>query len=114
MGVGLLKDSTGQLVTADENMAEMLNNFFCSVFTREDTSTIPEAEQRFLGMQPLESVHITAQTVQKKLEKLKPNSAPGPDKLWPRILQKAAEVISLPLAIIYTKCLEEEAVPGDR
>ena len=113
VGVGPLKDSTGQLVTADENMAEMLNNFFCSVFTREDTSTIPEAEQRFLGMQPLESVHITAQTVQKKLEKLKPNSAPGPDKLWPRILQKAAEVISLPLAIIYTKCLEEEAVPGD-
>ena len=59
------------------------------------------------------SVHITAEKVRKKLERLKPSSAPGPDKLWPRILQKAAQSLSFPLAIIYTKCLAEVTVPQD-
>ena len=94
-------------------MAEILNDFFCSVFTQENCNNIPEAEQRYCGTEPLDFVLITAEKVQKKLEKLKHNSAPGPDKLWPRILQKLASVISLPLAIIYSKCLYEEAVPLD-
>ena len=49
--------------------------------------------------------------MQKKLVKLKSNSAPDPDKLWPRVLQKMSHVISLPLALIYSKCLYEETVP---
>ena len=61
----------------------------------------------------VEMVHITADKVQKKLEKLKPNSAPGPDKLWLRVLYKLSAVISLPLSLVYTKCLEEETVPPD-
>ena len=60
VSVGPLKDNSGQLVTDDENMAEILNDFFCSVFTREDVSVIPEAEQRYHGVDPLVNVHITA------------------------------------------------------
>ena len=45
--------------------------------------------------------------------KLKPNSAPGPDRLWPRVLQKLADVIALPLSAIYNKCLAEVTVPPD-
>ena len=91
----------------------MLNDFFCSVFTKEDVSNVPAAEQRYCVGGPLESVEITELTVKAKLTKLKPNSAPGPDKLWPRVLQKLAEVIALPLSIIYSKCLAEASVPLD-
>ena len=101
------------ILADDENMAEILNDFFCSVFTREDVSVIPEAEQRYHGADPLVNVHITATKVQIKLEKLKPSSAPGPDKLWPRILQKLSKVIASPLAIVYSKCLSEVVVPLD-
>ena len=111
--VGPLKDSSGQLVTDDECMADILNDFFCSVFTREDTTDIPDAEQLYHGMEPLEFVQITPAQVQKKLSSLKPNSAPGPDKLWPKVLHKLASVLSIPLAIVYTKCLAEEVVPSD-
>ena len=48
VGVGPLKVSTGQLITDDDKMAELLN-FFCSVFTREDCSSLPDAEQIFTG-----------------------------------------------------------------
>ena len=94
-------------------MAELLNDFFCSVFTREDCSNIPQAEQLFTGEVPLETVEITEEKVRKKLEKLKPSSAPGPDKLWPRVLHKLSTVIALPLSIIYTRCLAEGTVPPD-
>ena len=113
VGVGPLKDSTGKLITDDDKMAELLNDFFCSVFTREDCSNMPDAEQLFTSDIPLETVEITEVTVRKKLEKLKPSSAPGPDKLWPRVLHKLSSVIALPLSIVYTKCLAEGTVSPD-
>ena len=47
VGVGPLKDSAGNLVTDDSAMAELLNDFFCSVFTVEDCSRFPVAEKLF-------------------------------------------------------------------
>ena len=113
VGVGPLKDSSGKLITDDDKMAELLNDFFCSVFTREDCSSMPVAEQLFTGNAPLVSVEIDEEKVKKKLEKLKPNSAPGPDQLWPRVLHKLSTVIALPLSIVYTRCLAEGTVPPD-
>ena len=59
------------------------------------------------------ALDITEDKVKMKLEKLKPNSAPGPDKLWPRVLQNLSAVIALPLSIVYTRCLAEGTVPPD-
>ena len=67
-------------------MAEQLNLFFCSVFTQEDCSNLPNAENLFTGEEPLVNVEITETNVKDKLAKLRPDSAPGPDKLWPRVL----------------------------
>ena len=100
VSVGPLKDSSGNLVTDDKLMAEQLNLFFCSVFTQEDCTNIPEAETLFSGEEPLENVDITEEKVRVKLERLKPNSAPGPDKLWPRVLQKLSGILAKPLAIV--------------
>ena len=113
VGVGPLRDSSGQLVTDDRLMAEQLNQFFCSVFTEEECSNIPEAENLFTGDVPLETVEITEGKVKAKLEKIRPDSAPGPDKLWPRILVRLADVLASPLANVYTKSLGEGTVPPD-
>ena len=88
VSVGPLKDSSGKLITDDKLMAEQLNLFFCSVFKQENCSNIPEAENLFQGEDALRDVDITEKKVREKLEKLTPNSAPGPDKLWPRVLQR--------------------------
>ena len=113
VSVGPLKDSSGQLVTDDKLMAEQLNLFFCSVFTQEDCSNLPETENLFTDGEPLENVDITEEKVKSKLEKLRPDSAPGPDKLWPRVLVKLADILAKPLAIVYTRCLGEGTVPPD-
>ena len=113
VSVGPLKDSSGNLITDDLMMAEQLNIFFCSVFTNEDCNNLPEAENLIAGKDALEDCDITEEKVKAKLHRLKPNSAPGPDKLWPCVLQKLADVLPQPLAIVFTRCLGEETVPPD-
>ena len=94
-------------MTDDKLMAEQLNLFFCSVFTQEDTANVPEAENLFHGEEALENVNITEEKVRVKLRKLRPDSAPGPDKLLPRVLQHLSEVLAYPLTIVYTRSLQE-------
>ena len=81
----------------------MLNNFFCSVFTNEDCINLPEAENLVHGDHALLDTEITEDKVRVKLERLKPNSAPRPDKLWPRVLQKLSSVLAQPPAILYIR-----------
>ena len=58
-----------------------MNKWYCSVFTQEDLTNIPSPEKLYEGSEPLKSVHFTAGKVKKKLVDLKPNAAPGPDKI---------------------------------
>ena len=112
VSVGPLKQ--GDEVVADSGrMATMLNEFFSSVFTDEDTTSLPEVEKLFHGPDPLVSVEFLPSDVEKKLKKLKQSSAPGPDKLWPRVLHSLADVLSYPLALIFARCLSEGTVPPE-
>ena len=43
--VGPLKTENGEMVPDAEGMAEVLNRAFKAVFTREDTSSVPEPEE---------------------------------------------------------------------
>ena len=108
--VGPLKAGE-ELVTDNQQMCNMLNDFFCSVFTEENLEEIPVVSQQYKGDEPLEDVPITKEKVRKKLADLKPSSAPGPDKVWARILQKLADELAEPLSFIFTKLLEEGDVP---
>ena len=109
--VGPLKNLNGKLVTDDKEMADILNSLYCSMFTREDMSSIPTVEVLHKGEDKLTSVKFTKEKVSAKLRKLKPTSAPGPDKVWTRILHDLAEELAGPLAIIYTRLMEDKAVP---
>ena len=97
VSVGPLKDGD-ELVSDDGRMAGILNSFFCSVFTQEDLDELPLPEQLYQGEEPLIDVIFGETDVKKKLENLKPSSAPGPDGVWPRLLQKLAAVFATPLS----------------
>jgi hypothetical protein len=105
----------GVVITDDKEMSEVLNQQYCSVFTRENLANMPEVEQNFHFSQDqeLQDIKFTRETVKAKLAKLKPNSAPGPDQIWPRVLQKLSATLCIPLAIIFTTCMEEGSVPPD-
>jgi len=68
------------LVEDDEGKAEVLNEYFASVFTKEDISTVPEIVN-IEGVKTLSDVTITEERVQKAVDKMKHNNAAGEDGL---------------------------------
>ena len=48
---GALEDNVGNIITQGFLMAEELNLHFSSVFTREDTSSLPVPETNFKGLE---------------------------------------------------------------
>ena len=78
--VGPFKDENDELVSNSEGMANIFNDFFTSVFTEEDTSSVPTPDLLCQGPS-LSSISVGVDGVKSKLSKLKVNSASGPDKL---------------------------------
>ena len=109
--VGPLKDGN-EFTTDDEKMANILNNFFSSVFTTENMSNLPSPMTTCTGT-PLTNTNIEQEKIEAKITKLNSSSSPGPDKLCPRLLQGISDIISIPLAIIYRKSLDEGVVPQE-
>ena len=103
--------ANGDLTNDDKSKAEALYYFFTSVFTREDIEDIPDlAEQNYTS--PLMSIEVTSEGVLKKLQKLNASKSAGSDELHPRVLKETAEVICVPLSIIFKKSLEEGKLPS--
>ena len=101
--IGPLKNSSGSLISSEKEMAEILNRFFASVFTKEDISNIPVRESETDVR--LENVVFTTNKIRDKIKGLKPNSAPGPDSITVSLLQAVREELLAPLLIIYEKTL---------
>ena len=68
--LGDLLNSNEELTCDDTEKANILNNTFTSVFTRENTKYIPTLDNVFNGA-PLQDLSISQQMVENKLSKLK-------------------------------------------
>jgi hypothetical protein len=110
--VGPLKDENGVIHTKDEEMVDLLNLQFTSVFTSEDPN-LPTPEHVFFGDSPLVSCNIVPDMVSKKINRLNPNKAHGPDKTYPRIVKELCDILSCPLSILFKKSLKEGIVLSD-
>ena len=95
------------MVTDNKVMAGILNAQYTAVFTREDTGDLPEAESLYTGNDPLTDIRFEREEVEKKLKNIKQSGAPGPDKVWSRVLHDMADILAGPLATIYNKLMEE-------
>jgi hypothetical protein len=58
-------------------------------------------------------VVITESLIRKKIDKLKKDSAPGPDQIHPRVLKEMKYIISEPLAHIFRQSMNTGTVPRD-
>ena len=111
--VGPLEDNAGDIITEGILMAEELNMHFSSVFTREDTSSLPVPETKFNGSEgeSLGPLVVTPEVVASKINNMKENKSPGVDGISPKILKETVEQISTPLAHVFNMSLQEEIVP---
>jgi hypothetical protein len=92
-------------------MAEILNKFMASVFTKEDTLNVPTKDKE--TDRNISDITITAKKIEEKIDKLKEDSSPGPDNIHPKLLKELKTVVSVPLQIIFRKSLDSGTVPDD-
>ncbi len=101
-----------ELVTGDKEIADELNSFFSSVFTREDLQNVPDPEMEVIS-EPMALLKFTQQMIRNKIKKLRKEAAPGPHGITPGLLQNLREAVLLPLEIIYNMSMEKGESPEE-
>ena len=93
-------------------MATMLNDYFASVFTCEDTTFFPTVDQ--IGSPLLsDSIEFTPEVIYNKIMNLHNSKNPGPDD-WPiPIIKSVSEFIAIPLSIILMKSFNSGILSHD-
>lgn len=93
-------------------MAETINNYFGSVFTREDNNAIPVPASLQIRS-PMPQAVITVRMVREKIRGLRKGSAPGPDGITVQFLQTMEDQVAYPLTLLFRKSLSTGHVPND-
>ena len=74
--ISQLEKNDGTLMVNDKETVEVLNTYFKSVFTVEDTSNMPDFPTKVNSV--LDDIAITESDVYDILVSLNPNKTPGP------------------------------------
>ena len=93
-----------------ETKANVLADFFTSVFTKEPEGDVPELDPIIIE-EPASELNINQEKIAKLLRDLDTSKAPGPDGLHPHVLKVLADRIKEPLYIIFSKSLQTGCVP---
>ena len=99
-------------MTEGEAKAEILNSFFASVLTDE---TPTDSSHHNMSTNPeniLRDIDITADDVRKKLSKLKPNKASGPDGISVNVIRNCLN-LDVPLSLLFNQSLRSGIIPQD-
>ena len=113
--VGPLENNRGNITSDGFQKAEVLNEYFSSVLTTKDISSLPVSFTKFQGnkSEHLGQLFVTPEMIAKKIKKMKDNKSPGVDGIPPKLLKEIVEQISTPLAKVFNLALEEGIVPSE-
>ena len=106
------KNDKGEMdiTKCDEDKANVLANFFSSVFTNEPEGDMPKFKDANLEVMFEEGV-FEEKEVKKLLNELNPNKSKGPDCLHPKALKELQSVLTKPLTRIFNASKEEAKLP---
>ena len=110
VGVSPLKQNGITHINAKAK-ANILNNQFGSVFTKENNEALPD-----LGPSPypeLPDLEIHSGGVERLLKELDPNKAHGPDNIPSRLLKDFSQFLAKPLTLIFQASLHQGKIPED-
>ena len=124
-----LRNKDGHIAMSDETNANILNQFFSSVFNKEDDAPeliFSEASKllwnednydgifNFKDKTPSEEINhvvIEEDIIKEHLLKIDPTKSNTSDCVHPRVLKECALTLASPLAIIFKKSMETGTVP---
>ena len=105
-------DPTSKLTTSDKEKAEVLGQFFSSVFTTEPDGDIPQIPTTNLSNE-MEVLVIREENVKEILSGLNSGKSCGPDGIHPRLLQELSDILCTPLTKLFNKSLSLGKLPSE-
>ena len=100
----------GSFTNCDSEMVNILNDYFGTVFTVEDTGEVPSMGDKSSD-NCLTTVVILIEDVWHQLAILNPGKSGGLDGCHPHILREVKEGVVMPLYLIFKKSLEDGVLP---
>ena len=108
-----LKTSSGDLLTSDLDRANLLNEYFQSIFTLDNGIT-PQFPSRIDNTNNgISDIEITPEITFQILKKLKTNAASGPDGLPLILFHYTAHSLSVPLSTLFRSLIDLRSVPSE-
>ena len=109
----LLQDvkNPDSLKFGDKEKSDILQDQFCSVFTREQCGKIPTMDTR--TDKRLSTLNIDVELVRKEILLLNVNKSCGPDEISPLMLIKLIEFVADPLTLLMNASLNCGVLPRD-
>ena len=109
--VSNLTNSLGELSKNDQETADILNDFFASVFELEGDGPIPDFDERQYN-QELNHILITEEHIEKAINKLKQSKSQGPGYIHRIFFLKESQFsLKRPLQNIFQKSIDESILP---
>jgi len=103
-GIAPLRGQDGSMVFDDTRKATLLNEYFSSVFTKDNGIIDPARLPKKLGCD-MASLYVSPIMVQKYIKRLKPHSSAGPDGLPAKFFKNASSSVIFPLSVIFNMSL---------
>ena len=101
----------GTMYNKCEDKASVLNEYFTSVFTKEDISNIPTLDD--YSFPDISPISITNAGVLALLSNLKIHKASGPDKIPASLLKNLATSLAPALTMIFKASLSQSSLPPE-
>ena len=111
--IGPLIDHTGNMTNDDTEMSNTLNTYFCSVFDHSNCEPNIDLCETVDCDEQLNTIVMNSLQISKAIKLLKVSNSCGPDNISVKLLQNVNHSIAGPLALLFSKSLEEGHVPRD-
>ena len=105
-------EEEGAKYTDDTQKATILNKYFASVLTKEPEIVLPLPRCDQDVNHILTDLEVTPDMVRRKLLKLKPNKASGPDDINVNVLRRCPD-LDIPLTILFNCSIQTGHLPTD-
>lgn len=110
--IGPLAKTGSNMVVDPKEQAQILNQYFASVFTRSNHN-LPEIEPRDKDAPTLTNIVITEEIIGKAIDQINADSSPGPDGIPSKVIKELKEELLLPLGVLFKESLKSGKIPDE-